>query len=169
MLILDYRSIGFFKKSTKHHNQESSQMVFSKATYQDSNNTRDKRSTTLITSNETYGLAVNSSAVYAVVNKIKTSGITDETYTDAGYGEYDHLHDIQNRRIIHQENLYHSHGAPRNEKDLTYDSSDFGKGKTYDGNGVYDHSFLLVEGEHAYSTNGNHDNSITIAIYDKVS
>ncbi|VDI66515.1 Hypothetical predicted protein [Mytilus galloprovincialis] len=143
-------------------------MEFSKATYQDSNITTDNRSTKP-TSNETYGLVENSTAVYAVVNKIKTPENINETYADAGYGEYDHLHDIQNRRIIHQENMYHSHGVPQNEEDQTYDSSNFSKEKCNDGNSLYDQSCSLVEGEYSYSTNTNPDNSNTINIYDKIS
>ncbi|CAC5423546.1 unnamed protein product [Mytilus coruscus] len=166
LIVCKVRSIGVFKESSKHDKQETSQMEFSKSPYQDSNITTDKRSTTTTTSNETYGLSENSTPVYAVVNKIKTPRNINETYTDAGYGEYDHLHNIQNRRISLQENLYHSHGAPRNEEDQTYDSSDFGKGKFNDGNGVYDQSFSVVEGEYSYSTNKNHENSNTMGIYD---
>lgn len=168
MFILDFRSIGVFKEISTHDQQEPSQMEFSKATYQDSNITADNRSTKP-TSNETYGLVENSTAVYAVVNKIKTPKEINETYADAGYGEYDHLHDIQNRRIIHQENMYHSHGAPQNEEDQTYDSSNFAKGQCNDGNSLYDQSCSFVEGEYSYSTNKNPDNSNTIGIYDKIS
>ncbi|XP_052059260.1 uncharacterized protein LOC127699910 [Mytilus californianus] len=168
LIVCKVRSIGVFKETSKQNKQETSKMQFSKIAYQDSNNTTDKTSTTS-TSNETHGLAENSTAVYAVVNKIKTPGNINDTYTDAGYGEYDHLHDIQNRRISPQEHLYHSHGAPRNEDDQTYDSSDFGKGKCNDGNGLYDQSFSVIEEEYSYSTNKNHDNSNSIGIYDKAS
>ncbi|CAC5422649.1 unnamed protein product [Mytilus coruscus] len=162
LIVCKLRSIGIFKESSKHHKQETSQIQFSKTTYQDSNNTTDKRSTTT-TSNETYGLAENSTAVYAVVNKIKKPENRNETYTDAGNGEYDHLHDIQNRKICSQENLYHSHGAPRNKDDQTYDNSDFGKRKCNHGNSLYDQSFSVVEEEYSYSTNKIHDNSLAMS------
>ncbi|CAG2195935.1 unnamed protein product [Mytilus edulis] len=165
---LGYMSIGVFKESSTIDKQEPSQMEFSKATYQDSNVTTDNRSTKP-TSNETYGLVENSTAVYAVVYKTKTTQNINETYTDAGYGEYDHLHGIQNRRIIQQENMYHSHRSTQNEEDQTYDSSNFSKGKCNDVNSLYDQSCSLVEGEYSYSTNRILDNSNTIGIYDKIS
>ncbi|XP_063405668.1 uncharacterized protein LOC134689632 [Mytilus trossulus] len=168
LIVCKFRSIGVFKESSTNDQEEPSQMEFSKATYQDSNIAKDNKSTKP-TSNETYGLVENSTAVYAVVNKIKTPQNNNETFTDAGYGEYDHLHDIQNRRIIHQENMYHSHNAPQNEEDQTYDSSNFSKGKCNDGNSLYDQSCSLVEGEYSYSTNKNLDNSNTMGIYDKIS
>ncbi|CAG2195936.1 unnamed protein product [Mytilus edulis] len=127
LIACKFRSIGVFKESSTIDKQEPSQMEFSKATYQDSNVTTDNRSTKP-TSNETYGLVENSTAVYAVVYKTKTTQNINETYTDAGYGEYDHLHGIQNRRIIQQENMYHSHRSTQNEEDQTYDSSNFSKG-----------------------------------------
>lgn len=165
-VILDFRSIGLFKQSSKHDKEESSQMQFSKAVYQDSNDNAEKKSTAT-TSNETYGLTENSTAVYAVVNKRKEPGNINDTYTDAAYGQYDHLHDIQNRKISPQENLYHSHGTSRNEEDLTYDRSDFGKGKTHGGNGLYDQSITLVEEEYSYSTHTNLEYTNNMGIYDK--
>lgn len=76
-VILDFRSIGLFKQSSKHNKEERSQMQFSKAVYQDSNDTTETTSTPT-TSNETYGLAENSTTVYAVVNKMKTPKISNE-------------------------------------------------------------------------------------------
>lgn len=165
---MDYRSIGVFKKTSKHLKQETSRIDFSQATYQDSNNTTNKINATT-TSNETYGLASNSTAVYAVVNKIKTPKTSNEIYTDAAYGEYDHLHNIQNRKMCQQENVYHSHRLPQNEEDQTYDSSDFGVAKCNGGQGLYDQSFAVVEEEYSYSTNKNQDNTNDMSLYDKSS
>lgn len=148
--------------------ENENQAHFSNTIYQDSNNTSDRKSA-MPTSNQTYGLDGASTPVYAEVNKSKKLENPDETYTDAGYGEYDHLHDIQNRKTCPQENIYDSHGTPRNEEDQTYHSADLGKGKLNEGNDVYDHSFSVVEGD--YMSNGSHDshNSNNAYIYDKTS
>ncbi|CAG2185253.1 unnamed protein product [Mytilus edulis] len=119
------RSKGIFKETTKSVKEDKNQTHFSNTIYQDSNNTSDRTSAVPL-SNQMYGLSGANTPVYAVVNKLKKLENTDATYTDTGYGEYDHLHDIQNRKICPNENGYHSHGAPRNEEDQTYDSSDFG-------------------------------------------
>ncbi|CAC5420810.1 unnamed protein product [Mytilus coruscus] len=161
------QSKGIFKGTNKYVKEDTNEANFSNTIYQDSYNT--DRTSAMPTSNQTYGLGGASISVYAVVNKLKKLENTAETYTDAAYGEYDHLHDIQNRRNCPQEKLYYSHGALRNEEDQTYDSSDFGNGKFNEGNALYDHSFSVVEGD--YMSNENHDshNSNNADIYDKAS
>lgn len=163
---MDFRSIGVFKKTSTHLKQETSRIDFSQATYQDSNKTTNKINATS-TLNETYGR--NSTAVYAVVNKIKTPKTSNEIYTDAAYGQYDHLNDIQNRKMCQQEKVYHSHRLPQNGEDQTYDSSDFGVGKSNGGQDLYDQSFTVVEEKYSYSTNKVHDNTNDMSIYDKSS
>ncbi|VDI50582.1 Hypothetical predicted protein [Mytilus galloprovincialis] len=168
LIVCKIRSKGIFKETTKSVKEDINQTHFSNTIYQDSNNILDKTSA-MPTSHQTYGLAGACTPVYAVVNKVNKHENTDETYTDAEYGEYDHLHDIQNRIICPNENMYHSHGAARNEEDQTYDSSDFGNRKLNEGNDLYDHSFSVVEGD--YMSNENHDshNRYNANIYDKAS
>ncbi|VDI13310.1 Hypothetical predicted protein [Mytilus galloprovincialis] len=98
--------------------------------------------------NQTYGVGETSTAVYAVVNKLKELETIQETYNDGADGEYDHLYELQNRIIVPQENVYNSHGASRNEDDPTYDSSNFGNAKFMKGNITYDQSFSVVEGDY---------------------
>ncbi|CAC5422665.1 unnamed protein product [Mytilus coruscus] len=86
------------QESLTQDKEETSEIQFSKTKYQDSNNTTDKTSTTP-TSTEPHGFAENCTAVYAVVNKIKTPGNINNTYTDSEYGECDktgECQDVQN-------------------------------------------------------------------------
>ncbi|VDI68640.1 Hypothetical predicted protein [Mytilus galloprovincialis] len=170
LVVCKIRSKGIFKQTTKCVKEDTTQTNFSNTIYQDPNEKTD-RTSAMSLSNQTYGLNGANTPVYAVVNKLQKLENTDVTYTDEGCGEYDHLHDIQNRKMCQQENLYDSHGAPRNEEDQTYDSSYFGKRISNDGNEVYDHSFSVVGRE--YFSNENHDshnrNNVNANIYDKAS
>ncbi|XP_076082979.1 uncharacterized protein LOC143054019 isoform X2 [Mytilus galloprovincialis] len=113
LIICKIRSKGIFKETTKSVKEDTNQTHFSNIIYQDSNNTSDRTSAVSL-SNQIYGLSGANTSVYAVVNKLRKLENTDATYTDTGYGEYDHLHDIHNRRICPYVNAYHSHDAPRN-------------------------------------------------------
>lgn len=127
-------------------------MHLSKTISQESNIT-SKITIAITTSNQTYGVGETSTAVYAVVNKLKEMETIQETYNDGADGEYDHLHELQNRIIVPQENVYNSHGASRNEDDPTYDSSDFGNAKFMKANITYDKSFSVIEGDYTWMSN----------------
>ncbi|CAC5422645.1 unnamed protein product [Mytilus coruscus] len=158
LIVCKLRSKGIFKESDTYENGETSQLHFSNTNNQDSTNTRNRKINDLF---ET------SASRYSVVNNLTKPENMNETYTDAADGEYDVLHDKQNIRMCPTENVYHSHGAHRNEDCLTYDSADFGKGKCNDGNGLYDTSFSVVEGDYSYMSYKNRDHSMTTDIYDK--
>lgn len=150
------RSKVIFKETSNNDNENTNQVHLSKTINQGSNITSDITNA-ITTSNQTYGVGETtcSTAVYAVVNKLKKPENIQETYIDAGDGEYDHLHDIQNRRNVSQENMYHSYGAPRNDDDPTYDSSNFGNAKCTKGNNTYDRSFSVVEGDYRQMSNNS--------------
>ncbi|CAC5420808.1 unnamed protein product [Mytilus coruscus] len=142
LIVCKLRSKGIFKESNNYDNGNTNHAHFSKTIGQDSNSISDITNA-ITTSNQTYGIGETSTVVYAVVNKLKKPENIQETYIDAADGEYDHLHDIQNRRIVPQENVYHSHEVSRNKDDLTYDSSNFANGKFNKGNNIYDQSFSM--------------------------
>ncbi|CAC5412558.1 unnamed protein product [Mytilus coruscus] len=148
LIVCKIRSKRIFQKSDKCDNGGTIQLQCSKSNYQDSNNTSE-RTSAIPTTNQTYGLDETSTAVYAVVNKLKKPENIKETYIDAAYGEYDHLNDIQNRMIGLQENVYNSHGAYQHEDYQTYDSSNFGNAKCNKGSDIYDKSFSVVVGDYS--------------------
>lgn len=158
------RSCGFFKTS----NTDKQERKFSTAVYEHSGNPEMRTSITA-TSNESYGItSIKTINTYAVVNKIKTTDSklrnSDETYTEASYGEYDRFDGVSKRRIDPKENLYDSHVGIRNEIDPTYDSSNHGLRKPLD-NDVYDHTDTLSTDD--YSTTVRSKISSEHDVYDK--
>ncbi|XP_052086095.1 uncharacterized protein LOC127723489 [Mytilus californianus] len=166
LIVCKIRSKGIFKKSNKYEKGETSKLHFSKTTNQGSSNTADRKSTSL-TSRKKNDHCEMGTSKYSVVNNLDIPENMNETYTDVADGEYDILHDKQNRRICPQDNMYYSHGANRKEDGLTYDSAAFGKGNCNDGNALYDTSCSVVKGEYSYMSYKIHDINITTDIYDK--
>lgn len=154
------RSKGIFKESNTFEKGETSQLHFSNIINQDSTNTRNKKI------NE---LCKTGASEYSVVNLLTKPEHMNDTYTDAADGEYDILHGKQNRRICPTENVYHSHGVHQNEDGPTYDSAAIDKENHNDGNGLYDTSCSVVEGEYSYMSWKSHERSMTTDIYAKSS
>ncbi|VDI02772.1 Hypothetical predicted protein [Mytilus galloprovincialis] len=158
MIVCKIRSKGIFKESDKHEKRETSQLHSSKTINQDSTIKRNKKLNDLCES---------CASGYSVANYLDKPENINEIYTDAADGEYDILHNKQNRRICPKENVYHSHGAYRSEEGPTYDSASYVTGNSNDGNELYDTSFSVVEGNYSYMSYKNRDNEMLSDIYDK--
>ncbi|XP_076083276.1 uncharacterized protein LOC143054233 isoform X1 [Mytilus galloprovincialis] len=152
------RSNGILKESNTFEKGETSQLHFSNTINQDSTNTRKRK---------VNDLCETSASEYSVVNNLVFLEKMNATFTDATDGEYDVLHDKQNRTMCMTENMYHSHGVHQNEVGPTYDSAAIVKGNHNDINGLYDTSFSVVEGDYSYMSYKSHDHSMTTDIYDK--
>lgn len=163
------RSIGIFKGKEKTHDGK---VELSKRPNYDSQGVNGSHVEPI--SNQNYGIAINQSTTYAVVDKLKKSDKkftkNDSTYSDLADGQYDQLNNIQKRKIILEGNLYNSHDGMRDQNDPTYDISKFSShGTSHDVADVYDHSFLGTQndGEYDYSLTYRSDLSNETEIYDQ--
>ncbi|CAC5383690.1 unnamed protein product [Mytilus coruscus] len=77
---------------------------------------------------------------YAQVQKVKR---TKDTYAESTNGEYDHLHNIDGRKLNTSENTYDSNTGVRNRNDPTYDTAT--SSTRVDMDNTYDHSFLNMK------------------------
>ncbi|CAC5400083.1 unnamed protein product [Mytilus coruscus] len=168
LIVCKIRSKGIFEESNTYQKGETNQLHFSKTINQELTNTRNRKNTPS-TSRQINDICETGTLGYSVVNNLNEPENMNDIYTDAADGEYDILHDKQNKRMCPTETVYQSHGAYRNEDGLIYDSADFGKGNCNDGNGLYDTSCSVVEGDYSCMSYKNHDINITTdtCIYDK--
>ncbi|CAC5422682.1 unnamed protein product [Mytilus coruscus] len=168
LIVCKIRSKGIFKESYTYQKGETNKLHFSKTIDQNLTYTSNGKNTQS-TSRKINDICETGTSGYSVVNNLNKPENINEIYTDAADEEYDILHDKQNRRMCPTENVYQSHGAHKNEDGLTYDSADFGKGNCNDGNGLYDTSCSVVEGDYSCMSYKNHDINITTdtCIYDK--
>lgn len=163
------RSIGIFKGKEKTHDDKVELPQRPNYDSQCANGSHVKP-----ISNHNYGIAINQSTTYAVVDKLKKSDKkftkNDATYSDLPDGQYDQLNNIQTRKIILEGNLYDSHEGMRDQNDPTYDSSKLNShGSSHEVTDVYDHSFLGTQndGEYAYSSTYRLASTNDTEIYDK--
>ncbi|CAG2251813.1 unnamed protein product [Mytilus edulis] len=158
LLVYKIRSKVILKESNTYEKGETSQLHLSNTINQNSTSTRNMK---------VNDLCETGASGYSDANDLNKPENMNETYYDATDGEYDVLHDKQNRTMCPLENVYHSHGAHRNEDGPTYDSAAIVKENQNDGNELYDTSFSVAEGEYSYMSYKNHDHSMATDIYDK--
>lgn len=80
---------------------------------------------------------------------------SNNTFSEACDGEYDHLNNFKNREIIQTENTYDSHEGMRSSDDFTYDSSDFDRRQLDDNNDDYAHAFPTTRTDMDYDCSTN--------------
>lgn len=135
------RQIGLFKHDTS---PETTNVVFTQSV--------NGKETTLEVQtqqhvNQGYGLVFQTkddnnkrNDPFAQVQKVKR---TEDTYAESTNGEYDHLHNIDGRKLNSVENAYDSNAGVRNRSDPTYDTAT--SSTRVDMDNTYDHSFTNLK------------------------
>ncbi|XP_071141565.1 uncharacterized protein [Mytilus edulis] len=135
------RRVGVFKNDTS---EKTTNVIFTKTANDEDTSIEVKTQQHV---NQGYGLVdqakektnkTNDS--YAQVQKVKR---TEDTYAESTNGEYDHLHNIDGRKLNSVENAYDSNAGVRNRSDPTYDTAI--SSTRVDMDNTYDHSFTNLK------------------------